>query len=72
MREDNMKIKKIQKVDVTPPGNIDDPTRWITSLIGTPYKSPINGEVVGEIKRVKLINGRLIAEVLIIPKVILG
>ena len=67
-----MKIKKMQTVDVTPHGHIDDPTKWITSLIGTAYKSPISGEIIGEIKKVKLVNGRLIAEVLIKPKVILG
>lgn len=60
-------------VDITPKGVITEATlqRYRTSAVGKPYKSE-RGELIGEIRKVTLVNGKLMAEVLTIPGVILG
>lgn len=67
-----MNTKRIT-VDITP-GSIvsEDVLRRIQSQsVGKPYKND-RGELMGEIKKVTIKDGRLLAEVALVPGVILG
>lgn len=67
-----MNTKRIT-VDITP-GSIvsEDVLRRIQSQsVGKPYKND-RGELMGEIKKVVIKDGRLLAEVALVPGVILG
>lgn len=67
-----MNTKRIT-VDITP-GSIvsEDVLRRIQSQsVGKPYKND-RGELMGEIKKVVLKDGRLLAEVALVPGVIFG
>lgn len=67
-----MNTKRIT-IDITP-GSImsEDVLRRIQSQsVGKPYKND-RGELMGEIKKVTIKDGRLLAEVALVPGVILG
>lgn len=60
-------------VDITPKGTLSEESlqRYRAAAIGRPYRNE-RGDIVGEIRRVMIENGRLIAEVQTVPGVILG
>ncbi len=60
------------EVDVTPPGNTapDALVEYGKTLVGRQHS--VGGKVIGEVRNVKVVNGRLIAEVKLAKSVILG
>lgn len=68
-----MPLDRRAKVDVTPAGEMTpvELANFAKSLIGSPH-TDANGKVIGEVRAVKVINGKLIAEIKLTAKVILG
>jgi len=59
-------------IDITPAGiPVEALNEYRTGLIGSSHRDK-EGNVIGEIRRTTIKNGRIIAEVMLKPKVILG
>lgn len=67
------KMMTTVKVDITPTGLIteDSLQKFAFQSVGKPYRND-KGIIMGEIRKVSIVNGRLIAEVKVDPNVILG
>lgn len=67
-----MQNKRIT-VDITPAATINEEAlkRLQKQSVGKPYKNE-KGELMGEIKKVTISGNRLLAEVALVPGVILG